>query len=180
MRRLLIPTLAVLAFWNADLRPANAWVILRVIPKGETPPQCPQSIATILKKVPPIRGEAIDGFPSYQCTLYYRGTHDNVQELLDRLGQVAGIRLLVSIDRSGKVGKLESRKSFPLKRPLTYLYRVNFQRQDTIDLGFEQTKPRLSLSVTIFSAGGIDPDQLKLPAVANEVKIFTGKTPIAP
>jgi hypothetical protein len=178
VQRLLISTLAVLACWNADPRPAHAWVILRVLPKGEIPAQCPQSIARILKQVPPIRGEAIDGFPSYQCSLYYRGTQENVQDLLDGLSQAQEISLSVQIDRSGNVGKLASRKAFPLSRPLSYLYRVNFQRQDTIDLGFEQTKPRISISVTVFSAGGIDPDQLKLPGVAEGVKIFTGESAV--
>ena len=177
-RRLLIPLVAALTFLLADVRTTDAWVILSVLPKGEVPEQqFPESITGPLKKVLPMRGDAVDGFPHYSCTLYYRGTHENVQELLNDLGKVNNVAMSVRFDRTGKVGKLESRKAFPLTRPLTYLYQVFLTRNDRIDLGFEQTKAQINITVTVYAAGGIDPDKLKLPKHFNKLNVITTSGP---
>ncbi len=165
IRMLTISTLATVALWIADARPAKAWVMMGVLPKGEVPEQhCSKSLSAALKKVPPVRGETIDGFSHFSCTLYYRGTQENVQALLDGLGQIKDIPLRINVDRSGKVGKLESREIFPMERPIAYLYRVSISWQQLVDQGTVTPSPQpTSVNLTVYSGGGIEPEKLEIP-----------------
>ncbi len=146
-------------------RPASAWVMMGVLPKGEVPEQyCSKNLTAVVKKVRPIRGETIDGFSHYSCTLYYRGTHDDVQDLIDGLAKVKNVKLIINFDRTGKVGKLVSREVYPMKRPLHYLYRVSLSWHQLVDLGTITPSPQpLSIGVVVYSAGGTDVDRLEIP-----------------
>ena len=87
------------------------------------------------------------------------------------MGKIKDINLRINIDRTGKVGKLNSREIFPMERPMAYLYCVSLSWQQLVEFGTVTPSPQpKSANLTIFSGGGIDPNQLKIPAKAIDVK----------
>ena len=172
MIRLLTFSLLAFTVLNADSRPAAAWVMMSVLPKGEVPRNCSQPLAQALTKVRPIRAESIDGFGHYSCTLYYRGTHNNVQDLLDALGEMDKHSVVIRIDDSGKPGKLTSRKAFPLPRPMFFSYQVSISWNQLVDAGTLTPSPYpQSIILTIYSGGGIKPDELRFPDNATQADV---------
>lgn len=157
-------------------RPVQAWVILGVLGKGEIPEhRCSKELAAALKKVPPIRGETIDGLGHYTCRLFYRGAQSNLQELLDSLGQLDDVILHVRIDRSSKVGILESRKAFPVERRMPYVYGVAVSWHDRLERPGERGASSMFINVNVFAAAGIDPDKLLIPEKARHPNQLAAK-----
>ena len=153
---------------------AHAWVIIRILPKGHVPKhRFTEPLVNVMSEVPPVYGDVIDGFSHYTCRLYYRGTQDDVQNMLDRLGKIDDITLVVNIDRTGQVGIIPAGKQTALQRPLPYLYQVSLYQNDKLDQqpawNFDDngkllpaSKPT-TVTLTVHSAGGLKPNRLQIP-----------------
>ena len=141
---------------------SQALVMLRRLNPGDIPGICPKSIRPVLKSVKMIEGREIDGFGWTQVTMYCRGTHDELQALLDGLGQSEEIHVVLTIDRSGKPGMIKPTKAFPGSTTRWYLYEIHMSKEHRFANQFEGI-PKTVVRIQIFSSGGIRPDQLIQP-----------------
>ena len=154
---------------------ADALVTFQVLPKGtvRAESQWPKELAPLLTKVRPIRGELTEAFSFfdglYDLTLYYRGVHQDIQELLDGLAKLEHVTVVARINESGEVGKITSRRMFKVDKPIPYLYRVHVHRSGLMKkLETVEFRKRMMISVEIFSGGDIDPKRLKIPEAINQ------------
>ena len=165
MQRLVLLTAFFTTFVLAGAPRANAMVEISFIRKGEVPRECPKSLEPLLKEVLPLHGVSMYGFAHSHFTLYYRGNQRNLQELLDGLALVKDVNYVVKVDHSGKLGKIDGRKIFSLKRTLLYVYEVRVvQTHFPNAKNREKIEVKTNLWIRVFPAGGIEPDELVISA----------------
>lgn len=160
MNRFLAFVVILAAFFSLDIQPSSAMVMFIPVKKGEVPTMIRTAeLRTALSTVPPMGGTSTVGSWNH-CTLYYRGTQQSLQQLLDSVDQIPSIRLNVVIDQSGKIGRVESTKFAPLIRTLVYQFSVSVSGHAFGGAGNQKGE---TVSITIHKAGGIDPSKLRLP-----------------
>lgn len=164
MKRVLCLTLMACTFLVANIQPCHAIVWFSSVARGEVPSmvQTP-ALRKILATVPPLGGTATEGSWN-NCTLYYRGTEDDLQKILDRLSNLKKIQLVVLIDKTGKAGRVEPEKYRPLPRTLVYQFSISFGQT------FASNGQGESVSVVVHKSAGIDPANLK---ISKDVRILT-------
>ncbi|MGB7346630.1 MAG: hypothetical protein WBD20_20580 [Pirellulaceae bacterium] len=139
-----------------------AWVILSTIGKGEVSSMVSGDTREILLKVPPLGGREVHG-NWHSCTLYYRGTQESLQELIDDLHAVPANDLTVTIDRSGKPGREEANLANKLHRSIVYQFSVHVAQ-------LPSAPRKLRISVHVHACGGIVADKICIPDAANKVQ----------
>ena len=159
MQRFLYLALLAFVFSMATTQSCSAIVWFTAVKRGEVPYFVRhEGLRKVLLAVPPIGGTSVEGSWN-NCTLYFRGTQKNLEELLDKLHRLQEIQYHVAIDPSGSAGRVESKKTRPLPRTLIYQYSIAVSGQPYSDaLGNKH-----HVSVMIHKSGGIDPEKLRLP-----------------
>ena len=159
MQRFLCLALLAFVFSMATTQSCSAIVWFTAVKRGEIPGFVRhEGLRKVLLAVPPIGGTSVEGSWN-NCTLYFRGTQKNLEELLDKLHGLQEIYCHAVIDPSGNAGRVESKENRPLPGTLIYQYSITVSGEPYSDAFGNKHH----VSVVIHKSGGIDPAKLRLP-----------------
>ena len=171
MNRLMCALVVVACFTVADARRSSAWVMFEPVRKGEVPWMVAnKELRAALLKVRPLGGYAVSGSRN-NCTLYYRGTEQSLQTLLDTLEQIENLSISCTIAKADGVGRVESSKFMPLpQKTLVYQFSVSISSM----LGQRGVE---TARIVIHKSAGIDPEKLRLPE-SRKTKPYKAPQPV--
>lgn len=173
MKKFLLVMLASCTFVTVDAQRLLAWVMFEPVQKGQVPWMVrDQALRAALLEVPPLGGTSTVGSWN-NCTLYYRGTEESLQRLLDKLQRMPNVQTRVSIDQTGKLGRAQSTKFRPLPAPLIYQFSVAVSGHPMPNQGSEH------VSIVIHKSSQIDPAKLRLPKPKTQIIQLTPSAKLA-
>ena len=160
-RYCIAPLVAFLLVCLVDAKQSNALVMIRDLKPGEVPNFVPKDVLPAIQKAKSIGGIEHDGFGWTTATIYCRGTHQEIQNLLDELSQSKSIELTVTLNRSGNAGILRPRKGAANQRIRWYVYRISIGKQNVFQNAKAAKNQPIQVNVTVRSVGGVRPDDLR-------------------